>query len=393
MIEVKRLINDVDRLRREQDTIESIHKSKFNIFQILRLEANEPRTHSAFIAELLNPRGSHLMGDIFLRAFVNTVLGADVFEVDGCTVAVEKYIGAVSEDFLKGGRLDIIIVNSKGHSLTIENKIHAKLQTNQLNRYADYNKGKNKVLYLTLKSSDVEDSSDLEIQNITYDSEILDWLEKCYVNAIDYPILRESIKQYIKLIEGLVGRLDDDNMNKELQKIILENVESSRLIALNYELAVSQIRTDFQRDVVLALENLGLTDFVIVNGKSADRANAQIWVQPANYIDKGLWFGIETFGTKGFFNGSLNMGLITVNSAVSKDRLLDKLGAENKRGPWLQVEEVKNIDGLSINFSDDLFVVKLARDIDYRNKLVAQIAQQFKSYWLKYKREVLDLVR
>ena len=31
----------------------------FNIFSILKMETDEVKTHSAFLAELLNPKGSH----------------------------------------------------------------------------------------------------------------------------------------------------------------------------------------------------------------------------------------------------------------------------------------------------------------------------------------------
>lgn len=34
----------------------------FNIFSILKMETDEVKTHSAFLAELLNPKGSHGQG-------------------------------------------------------------------------------------------------------------------------------------------------------------------------------------------------------------------------------------------------------------------------------------------------------------------------------------------
>jgi hypothetical protein len=44
-------------------------ESTFNIFQILRSGHEEVGLHSRFLYELLNPKGSHGMGDIFLRHF------------------------------------------------------------------------------------------------------------------------------------------------------------------------------------------------------------------------------------------------------------------------------------------------------------------------------------
>jgi hypothetical protein len=43
----------------------------FNIFEILNLSTNEVRTHSAFISELLDQKGRHGQGDLFLRMFLS----------------------------------------------------------------------------------------------------------------------------------------------------------------------------------------------------------------------------------------------------------------------------------------------------------------------------------
>ena len=45
----------------------------FNIFSILRNEPDEVNLHSQFLAELLNPKGSHNQGTILLEAFLKQV--------------------------------------------------------------------------------------------------------------------------------------------------------------------------------------------------------------------------------------------------------------------------------------------------------------------------------
>ena len=42
----------------------------FNIFSVMGLQTKEVRLHSAFLAELLNPKGNHGLGDKFLVAFL-----------------------------------------------------------------------------------------------------------------------------------------------------------------------------------------------------------------------------------------------------------------------------------------------------------------------------------
>jgi hypothetical protein len=43
---------------------------RFNIFRALRIERRETKLHSRFLAELLDPRGSHNQGVLFLSGFL-----------------------------------------------------------------------------------------------------------------------------------------------------------------------------------------------------------------------------------------------------------------------------------------------------------------------------------
>lgn len=45
----------------------------FNVFRLLDLECSEEELHSPFIAELLDPHGSHDLGTTFLQLFLNEV--------------------------------------------------------------------------------------------------------------------------------------------------------------------------------------------------------------------------------------------------------------------------------------------------------------------------------
>ena len=56
-------LNEVTNLIKAEK--ENTKTNVFNIFSVLRLETKE-LIHSKFIAELLNPKGSHGMGSIFL---------------------------------------------------------------------------------------------------------------------------------------------------------------------------------------------------------------------------------------------------------------------------------------------------------------------------------------
>ena len=68
--EIKALLSGVSEIKKKYDEIAILTGENFNVFNILGLSTKEVRTHSAFIAELLNPKGSHGQGDTFLKLFV-----------------------------------------------------------------------------------------------------------------------------------------------------------------------------------------------------------------------------------------------------------------------------------------------------------------------------------
>jgi hypothetical protein len=56
------------------------------------MESDEVKTHSRFLAELLNPKGSHGQKDVFLKKFVER-FGIIDFEIKNAELFVEFYIG------------------------------------------------------------------------------------------------------------------------------------------------------------------------------------------------------------------------------------------------------------------------------------------------------------
>ena len=109
----------------------------FNVFNVIGLRTEEVRLHSAFVAELLNPNGSHGMGSAFLQEFLGIVgLEAD-YVISANEVIVERSIGTTTTT--TGGRIDIILEDGN-HALIIENKIYAGDQFHQLLRYYNYAK-------------------------------------------------------------------------------------------------------------------------------------------------------------------------------------------------------------------------------------------------------------
>ena len=245
------IINILNQVRIVSRKIKEQRKEKFergenyNIFNDLGFMSDEVHLHSMFLANLLNPKGSHGQRGKFLEAFLKMLhksfpaISADSLEIDTtiASVEVEKYIGRQTDS--EGGRIDIYLTDGK-HSIIIENKIYAVDQHHQMLRYWNYGmsqKGNDTeksfvLIYLTLdgcspsKDSLGEDLKENNIVCLSYKSDIRRWLDRCVELASRTPLVRETINQYISTIDILTNNVMEDN--KELLDILCkeENLDA-----------------------------------------------------------------------------------------------------------------------------------------------------------------------
>lgn len=260
------IINILNQVRIVSQKIKEQRKEKFergenyNIFNDLGFMSDEVHLHSMFLANLLNPKGSHGQRGKFLEAFLKMLqktfpaISADSLEIDTtiASVEVEKYIGRQTDS--EGGRIDIYLTDGK-HSIIIENKIYAVDQHHQMLRYWNYGmsqKGDDTeksfvLIYLTLdgcspsKESLGEDLKENDIVCLSYKSGIRGWLDRCVELASRTPLVRETINQYISTIDILTNNVMEDN--KELLDILSkeENLDAIYDIVNNKNAVVNRI--------------------------------------------------------------------------------------------------------------------------------------------------------
>ena len=213
----------------------------YNLFSILSIERYELK-HSALIANLLDPEGSHGCGDAFLRAFFEIALKERTYLFEDCTLPhsyTEYYTGPIAGD--TGGRIDILVESKSSHyGLIIENKIYAGDQDKQLTRYDNYGKktfgaGRYLLVYLTLFGSEASKEStatksaeEVGYLRLSYAEDILRWLEQCVRLADNKPLVRESLNQYIRTIKQLTYQ---DMNQKDIRKIIDLAVDHPEVVA------------------------------------------------------------------------------------------------------------------------------------------------------------------
>ncbi|MDH6312402.1 hypothetical protein M2137_001172 [Parabacteroides sp. PFB2-10] len=235
---IRNLLNQVDIVSRKNSEILDATGGRFNIFRICGVNHYE-NTHSAIIAEFLNPKGSHGLGAKLLECFVN-LLEIDDFDCSNAHVFTEYPTDYYVLDIEKG-RIDIL-VESGGKSIILENKIYAEDQWEQLKRYdtfakRKYSAGNYHVYYLTLEGNEAscESHCGISYNSISYKAEIIDWLEKCVEIAVRFPIVRETIIQYINHLKQLTNQDMDARNQSEIVEILMNNFEAAKTIRQNYE--------------------------------------------------------------------------------------------------------------------------------------------------------------
>ena len=326
------IINILNQVRIVSRKIKEQRKEKFergenyNIFYDLGFMSDEVHLHSMFLANLLNPKGSHGQRGKFLEAFLKMLqksfpaISADrlVLDTANASVEVEKYIGRQTDS--EGGRIDIYLTDGK-HSIIIENKIYAVDQHHQMLRYWNYGmsqKGDDTeksfvLIYLTLdgcspsKDSLGEDLKENDIVCLSYKSDIRGWLDRCVELSSRTPLVRETINQYISTIDILTNNVMEDN--KELLDILSkeENLDAVYDITNNKNIVVNRIINEVfipkLRDLA---ESKGLTmgDNCIENWLEESWAGASFYNPKWKYLK--LVFEFERRGL-----GSLIFGFHT----------------------------------------------------------------------------------
>ena len=178
-----------------------------NVFRLLRIERSEVGLHSPFLADLLDPFGSHGQGTVFLRNFFDMLARHEQKFVD-LTAAVRE-TAPPSEWIVERerGRIDISIRSRRaGLLMFIENKIDAGEQYDQLTRYRSRLERQGSydhrfLVYLSPKNSGQPQTGTPHIC-LTYEEDIVKWLKSCAIPDMPKHVLT-NLQQYLEIISNL----------------------------------------------------------------------------------------------------------------------------------------------------------------------------------------------
>ena len=220
----------------------------FNIFSVLNMKTDEVNTHCRLLYELLSPRGSHAMGDAFLKEFFRMVL-CKPFPSGPVRVYREYPITRKSR-----GRIDLLI-EGKDLCYPIEVKINAGDQELQVRRYADYASyaKENRVYYLTLFGNEPSEQSTgtdnkPDVVCLAFSREIREWLIKCKEMSASIPAVSEVIKQYIDLLDDLTYKEQEDEYINSIKQLVTSS-SGSYMSAAAIAGVMPAVYTDMMRSV------------------------------------------------------------------------------------------------------------------------------------------------
>jgi hypothetical protein len=301
----------------------------FNLFSVTKIERDEVYTHSAMIAELLNPEGRHGQGVHFLKLFLSTMGFEHECSLSEARVQTElTYSGY--------GRVDIVI-HLRDHLILIENKIDAPDGNEQLKRYNDIGKASGRkwhLWYLTRKGTEADESSHCGVSylRLSYQEQILDWLEQCVTFSNGTPALQHAVIQYKNLVQKITGRAMTQTTRNTVIDLLTsaDNVMVAEAIAEALPHAKGVLLFRFFEAVKLALSEFQApaTSPTGFGGHDCSESNCKLWFKPAHLRLKhvGQFFDI---GVEGFLlrievaSEALHYGVVPVfDGKLASDGML-----------------------------------------------------------------------
>lgn len=293
---LRNFLEKLDVIRKKYEDIEA-QKDLFNVFSAMFNTSDEVNLHSQFIYSLLNFKTANEY--YYLDTFLRTIDSKFKYSRDSLEIHKELH------------DIDILLIDkTTKNAVIVENKIYASDSNHpdegQLEKYyriviedEKIPEDSIEVFYLSLDGHEPSSESTStsmkytklceKVQCISYPNEIRNWLQSCMRFVYDKPFQRETILQYIKLIDDMTNNVDIEEQI-EIKKLIGEskgNMESAKLLIDNVNHLHWHTIADFWNGLADALEKHGYevtqkpTDenyTEIVRGSNRKKNNAALMI-------------------------------------------------------------------------------------------------------------------
>lgn len=269
---IEELINNVSNIQKKLYDDRKANKGNFNFFDAIVSGKHEKhhieKYHSNFIAYLLDPKGSHDFGTLFLEKFLNVINNKN-------PIQDLKFYSLERERQIDNGRfIDISLEYGKESIIFIENKISSEELEEQVSDYysfADKNFDNVIAIYLTLNGDKPNSIDDDNIVCLSYE-QIKKWIELCVKDerVIQHSHIVSALEQYIKILNKLLN-----NMKEETKQIIdelLKNKEATKFIIEHFSVfndsifeLVKIVRNKFEKDLNTTIEKMIIPEGIKIN--------------------------------------------------------------------------------------------------------------------------------
>lgn len=241
-MDIQKLLYELHTYHKEEKESNKVITPDFNAFNILSPKETQL---SRFIGELLNTKGVHEQGSLFLNLFIEHFLNKKAFFRNA------KSVDMVLEHTnpTLNGRIDIFLLFDNKFAVSIENKPFADDQEAQIMRYCDfmakeYGEDNYLMIYLsadgsnpTEKSLSLDEREKLEEENkllvISY-AQIRDWLNDCIevLKETQAERLTKLLAEFAEYI-NLEFRKQNELKNTPIRDILKNNIlEAHQLVSL-----------------------------------------------------------------------------------------------------------------------------------------------------------------
>jgi hypothetical protein len=207
--ELNRFFNSTKHQMERAEQLDRMEASGFNVFELIRPDENRL---SDVLALLLNPRGAHGQGDLFLRLLL-TKLNADLSTARTKHAWVQREAPTRS---IKNNRRRMDVLVNAGDLVVIENKVNAAEGLEQVKDYLEHLRHcirdcsvRGTLIYLSpggrfpgsINREDAEQEiAEKRLRCWSYGRELRAWLEECR-RQCEAPRFRNFLSDFIQYIE------------------------------------------------------------------------------------------------------------------------------------------------------------------------------------------------
>lgn len=386
-ISLEHLLQQVSVIQKKYDDLAEYSGEHYNIFDILGVRSDE-LSHSSILTNLLDAKGKHGQKDTFLKMFLEQIKSRfenpkfseyiNSFETKEAIANKEVHIGGVNFETGEGGRVDIVISSENGN-IVIENKIYAGDQDKQLLRYNNHYKDQ-PIIYLTLNGDEPSNDSKGNLVNgrdficCSYKDDIKNWIEKCIKEMVNKPFIRETLNQYLILIQSLTNQSNNNKMREETVNIMAKNIDSSFEIYNNFNYLKTNLFISFIDKIKDKLSDDLIVDY---NPQAIGKMHSNI------VFKKRFWGNIKILL---YFNGNnfsnviigVHEDIINPNLRESFTNAFKNLNFGNKAltySNWYKLysyERFSNINSSEFwkNINSDGFINSVCEDLEILFKTI-----------------------